>query len=95
MSRWVCRRLGKFEDSEMRVGLMLIWRQAAHDAQAPKDRPRYPIQEWPGMAMEGPHGEVKNALQHVKSVQGHHAMHECEQVRAFEDLAKSRDVIVQ
>jgi ribosome production factor 1 len=39
--------------------------QTPHDAQAAPHRPRHPVQERPGLAVEGPHGEEQDALQHV------------------------------
>jgi ribosome production factor 1 len=40
-------------------------KQTPHDAQAAPHRPRHPVQERPGLAVEGPHGEEQDALQHV------------------------------
>jgi ribosome production factor 1 len=40
-------------------------KQTPHDAQAASHRPRHPVQERPGLAVEGPHGEEQDALQHV------------------------------
>ena len=40
--------------------------QAAHDAEATTHRPRDTVQERAGVAVEGPHGEDKDTVQHVK-----------------------------
>jgi ribosome production factor 1 len=47
------------------LGTPLTRSQTAHDAQAAPHRPRHPVQERPGLAVEGPHGEEPHALQYV------------------------------
>jgi ribosome production factor 1 len=48
--------------------------QTPHDAQAAPHRSRHPVQERPGLAVEGPHGEEQDAFQHVdgRMMSGYH-----------------------